>query len=235
MERKLLLLGLLRSQEMSGYQLNELIDSHMRASVQLKKPTAYRLLSKMADDGWITYTEEREGNRPLRRVYAITPKGEAAFQQLLRDSLADYSPAEFRSAISLAFLDALPAEERLSLLRKRNSVIKNLLQTALTHGDDHGGFRLLTEHQIRHLSTDLEWLSEVIARLESDSQDHVYAKELFRQELGKVDIPPQPQLDGGVHTHRGVGEGDTVPQPQMKTRDQSSPGEERLKWCPETD
>jgi DNA-binding PadR family transcriptional regulator len=112
MERKLLLLGLLRSQEMSGYQLNELIDSHMRASVRLKKPTAYRLLSKMADDGWITYTEERQGNRPLRRVYAITPKGEAAFQQLLRDSLADYSPAEFRSAISLAFLDALPAEER---------------------------------------------------------------------------------------------------------------------------
>jgi len=235
MERKLLLLGLLRSQEMSGYQLNELIDSHMRAGVRLKKPTAYRLLSKMADDGWITYTEEREGNRPLRRVYAITPKGEGAFQQLLRDSLADYSPAEFHSTISLAFLDALPAEERLSLLRKRNSVIKNLLQIALTHGDGHGGFQLLTEHQIRHLSTDLEWLSEVIARLESGSQDHVYAKELFRQELGKVDIPPQPQLDGGVHTHRGVGEGDTVPQPQMKTRDQSSPGEERLKWCPETD
>ncbi len=235
MERKLLLLGLLRSQEMSGYQLNELIDSHMRASVRLKKPTAYRLLSKMADDGWITYTEEREGNRPLRRVYAITPEGEAAFQQLLRDSLADYSPAEFRSAISLAFLDALPAVERLSLLRKRNSVIKNLLQTALTHGDDHGGFRLLTEHQIRHLSTDLEWLSEVIARLEPDSQDHVYAKEFFRQELVEADSQPQPQLDGGVYTHRGVAEDDIVPQPQMETRDQSSSTEERLKWCPETD
>ena len=235
MERKLLLLGLLRSQEMSGYQLNELIDSHMRASVQLKKPTAYRLLSKMADDGWITYTEEREGNRPLRRVYAITPKGEAAFQQLLRDSLADYSPAEFRSAISLAFLDALPAEERLSLLRKRNSAIANLLQTALIHGDDHGGFRLLTEHQIRHLSTDLEWLSEVIARLESGSQDHAFGRERFRQELVEADSQPQPQLDGGVHTHRGVGEGDIEPRPHMDSRDQSSPGEERLKWCPETD
>lgn len=235
MERKLLLLGLLRSQEMSGYQLNELIDSHMRASVQLKKPTAYRLLSKMASDGWITYTEERRGNRPLRRVYAITPEGEATFQQLLRDSLADYSPAEFRSTISLAFLDVLPAEERSSLLRKRHSVVENLLQTALTHGDDHGGFRLLIEHQIRHLSTDLEWLSEVIARLESGSQDHAYAKELFHHELGKVDIQLQPQLDGGVHAHRGVGEGDTAPQPQMKTRGQFGRDEERLKWCPETD
>lgn len=235
MERKLLLLGLLRSQEMSGYQLNELIDSHMRASVRLKKPTAYRLLSKMADDGWITYTEERQGNRPLRRVYAITPKGEAAFQQLLRDSLADYSPAEFRSAISLAFLDALPAEERLSLLRKRHSVIKNLLQTALTHGDDHGDFRLLAEHQIRHLSTDLEWLSEVIARLESVSQDHAFGRERFRQELVEADSQPQPQLDGGVHTHRGVAEDDIEPRPHMDSRDQSSPGEERLRWRPETD
>ncbi|MFA9564800.1 MAG: SDR family oxidoreductase [Acidimicrobiales bacterium] len=51
MERKLLLLGLLRSHEMYGYQLNEFIDSHLGATVHLKKPTAYRLLNTMVDDG----------------------------------------------------------------------------------------------------------------------------------------------------------------------------------------
>ena len=30
---------------------------------------------------WITPREEQAGNRPTRRVYAITPEGEAVFQQ----------------------------------------------------------------------------------------------------------------------------------------------------------
>ena len=92
MERELLLLGLLRSQEMHGYQLHEAIDSHLGMGVQLTKPTAYRLLSNMAEDGWVTYREEQEGNRPPRRVYAITAQGEVAFQRLLRENLANYQP-----------------------------------------------------------------------------------------------------------------------------------------------
>jgi len=31
----------------------------------------------------------------------------------------------------------------------------------------HGAFQLTIDHQIRHFVTDLEWLSEVITRLES--------------------------------------------------------------------
>ena len=38
----------------------------------LKKPTAFFLLDKMAQNGWISWTEEQEGNRPPRRNYQIT-------------------------------------------------------------------------------------------------------------------------------------------------------------------
>ncbi len=166
MERKVLLLGLLRSHEMHGYQLNEIIESHMGTSVALKKPTAYRLLNQMAEDGWITHREEREGNRPPRRVYAITPEGEAAFQQLLRESLADYKPAEFRSDISLAFLDTLPPEEAISLLRQRRSIIEHVSQTMHSSDKHHGSFQLVIEHKVRHLLTELEWLDQVIEQIE---------------------------------------------------------------------
>ncbi|MBC8264329.1 MAG: PadR family transcriptional regulator [Anaerolineales bacterium] len=172
MERKLLLLGLLRGHEMHGYQLNEFIDSHLGASVHLKKPTAYRLLDNMAEEGWVTYREEREGNRPPRRVYAITPQGEAVFQQLLRESLADYKPVDFPGNIGLLFLDVLPTEEALSLLQKRRAIVESMLQMAHTHEVHHESHQLILLHQTRHLSTELEWLHEVIARLESGSQDH---------------------------------------------------------------
>ena len=162
-------MGLLRAQEMHGYQLNEVIDSHMGMSVHLMKPTAYNLLKKMADDGWVTHKEEREGSRPPRRIYTITPQGEAAFLRMLRESLADYKSTEFHSDISLAFMDAIPSEEVLPLLKKRRSIIENLLQAVTDHDVHPGSFQLMIEHQVRHLSTELEWLDEVIARIRTNS------------------------------------------------------------------
>lgn len=169
MERKLLLLGMLRMQEMHGYQINEFIDTHLGSSgVNLKKATAYHLLNQMTDEGWITYRQEQEGNRPPRRVYAIAPEGEAAFQRILRESLADYRPTEFRSDIALAFLDLLPAEEVVSLLQKRRAAIDKLLQPIHEFGEQHtGGLQLMLEHQVHHLTAELEWLDEVIARIEA--------------------------------------------------------------------
>jgi DNA-binding PadR family transcriptional regulator len=166
MERELLLLGLLRSQRMHGYQLNEFINSHLGTSVQLKKPTAYRLLNRMTADGWITSQEEREGNRPPRRVYSITAEGEAAFQQMLRESLAAYEPIAFQGNIGLLFLDALPAQEAAGLLKERRARVERVLQMAQRHEVHEESSTLLLLNQTRHLATELEWLEEVIVRLE---------------------------------------------------------------------
>ena len=167
MERKLLLLGLLRAHEMHGYQLNELIEHHLGASVQLKKPTAYRLLNRMTADGWITYREEQEGNRPQRRVYAITPPGETAFQRFLRESLAKYTPVDFLGNVGLMFLDEVPVAEALSLLSRRRAAVEGLLQVVHAHGGHQGGSERMLANQVRHLTTELEWLDDVIGELRS--------------------------------------------------------------------
>ncbi len=166
MERKLLLLGMLRVDEMYGYQLNEFIDAHLGSAINLKKPTAYNLLNKMANDGWISYREEQEGNRPPRRVYTITAEGETAFQKLLRDSLAGYHRAEFRSDISLAFLDQIPPDEASVLLQNRRAKIEELLEPLRGFQDEHqGNMALLLEHQRRYLTVELDWLDEIVAHI----------------------------------------------------------------------
>lgn len=166
MERELLLLGLLRSQDMHGYQLHEAIDSHLGMGVQLTKPTAYRLLSNLAEDGWVAFREEQEGNRPLRRVYAITPQGEVAFQQLLRENLANYRPSDFTCQIGLAFLDELSAEEALPLLHRRRDAMDELLESTRAHGEHPGSLQLMLERQLHLLAAELEWLESVIVRLQ---------------------------------------------------------------------
>jgi DNA-binding PadR family transcriptional regulator len=165
MSRKLLLLGLLRQRDMHGYELHEFINRDLANCTDLKKSTAYFLLNKMADDGWVIQAIEQEGNRPPRQVYSLTPAGEAAYQELLRTNLATYEPVYFPSDISIAFLDELSAAEGLSLLSRRRESLLELLEKTKQAPMHQGYLQWLIEHQLRHLQDELDWLDEIILRL----------------------------------------------------------------------
>ena len=167
MEKQLLLIGLLRQHEMYGYQINDLIDAHLGSSINLTKPTAYRLLHNMAEQGWVSFREEKVGKRPTRRVYAITENGEAQFQDMLKSYLSHYEEVEQSNAVCMGFLDTLPPEEVIPLLEKRRTTVERLIAEKKSDLEYHEAFQLTIDHQIRHLQTDLEWLSDVIAHLES--------------------------------------------------------------------
>ena len=170
MERKLLLLGMLRDHEMHGYQINEMVDMHLGSSVQLTRPTAYRLLNQMAEDGWIQFCEEQEGKRPPRRVYSITPRGEAEFQTTLRQCLANYQPPEHHSITCLAYLDQIAEGEAAELLGQRRKMIEESLD-ALSSGDmHHGSFQLVIDNQVYHLKAELEWLNNVLERMNETAE-----------------------------------------------------------------
>lgn len=147
MQRKLLLLGLLRQHEMYGYQINDLIDAHLGTSINLTKPTAYRLLHNMAEQGWISFREEKAGKRPTRRIYTLTETGEAEFQELLRFCLGQYEPAENANTVCLAFFDTLSPEEVLPLLEKRRAAIEELIAMKKSEQSHSGAFQLIYDHQ----------------------------------------------------------------------------------------
>jgi DNA-binding PadR family transcriptional regulator len=168
MERELLLLGLLQKEEMHGYQLHEFIDSFMQTCVDLKKSTAYYLLEKMAKQGYVTRTEEREGNRPTRRVYHLTAAGEEHFLDLLQQNLATYLPAKFPGDTGLTFLDNLPSDETVALLQQRRQQLADALVVIEQAPPHTGSLQFMIEHQQIHLQSELTWLDSVIARLSNN-------------------------------------------------------------------
>lgn len=170
MDRKLLLLGMLRNTEMHGYQINELVDMHLGSSIHISKPTAYRLLNQMAEDGWILFREEQKGNRPQRRVYSITTQGEIEFQKILRQCLAHYEPPEYRSAVCLTFMDLIPGEEAVQLLSQRRKVIEETLEKSSASDMHHGSFQLVHDNQIYHLKAELEWLNQVLDSMKIEEE-----------------------------------------------------------------
>jgi DNA-binding PadR family transcriptional regulator len=165
MEKKLLLLGILRGHDMHGYQMNEMLAQDAGIGMTLKKANAYKLLNKMAVDGWITYREEQEGNRPLRRVYTIAPAGEAAFQRLLRESLRAYAAPQMPSVIAYNYLDELPVEEALALLGERRQLVSDRFQQLEAAPEEMRQAHLGMVYLYRFYTAELAWLDEMIARL----------------------------------------------------------------------
>lgn len=165
MERELLLLGLLRQQGMHGYQLHEFIESYMLTCVDIKKPTAYYLLDKMAADGLVIRSEVQEGHRPTRHVYRLTASGESRFQELLRQNLTQYIPARFGGDVGVSFLDELPMTEAITLLQQRRVELAAALIRAQQTPFHGGSLQLIIEHHQAHLQAELTWLDSLIARL----------------------------------------------------------------------
>jgi DNA-binding PadR family transcriptional regulator len=167
MEKKLLLLGLLRRQEMHGYQLNEFIDNNLALCTDLKKPTAYYLLDQMSKDGWISSEAEQEGHRPPRKVYRLTQTGELAFQSLLRENLLNYTPVNFPGDVGLAFMDWMTPLEALSLLKVQKEQVQARLLAVETIPAHTGSLALIFSHQKHHLQAELDWFELIISNVKS--------------------------------------------------------------------
>ena len=167
MEKKLLLLGLLLSHGMHGYQLNEVLQKNPGIPISLKKSNAYKLLNDMEKDGWVTYTKEQEGKRPQKRVYTVTAQGEEAFFRLLRENLSTHLLPEFPGVVGLDFLFLLPAEEAVPLLETRLQSVEIHFHRLDEISAEIRQSHLAIEYMHRYYAKEEEWLTEVISRLQS--------------------------------------------------------------------
>ena len=168
METKLLILGLLLSHGMHGYQLNEYLKQNPAMPIALKKSNAYKLLNDMEEDGWVTHIQEQEGNRPPRRVYSVTEEGQKEFYRLLRANLSTHSAPEFPSVVGLDFIHMLPTEEAVSLLEKRRLAVDEKLQHLDEISPEIRQSHLATDYLHQYYANENEWLNNVISRLQSD-------------------------------------------------------------------
>lgn len=168
MDHTLLILGLLKLEEMHGYQLSDLIDRRLKYLTDLKKPTLYHLLAKLEAAGKVTKSVSREGNRPERYTYRLTKAGEQEFYALLQRNLQDAHAAYFNDDIGLIFLSEIPAADaRAYLEQKRAGVderIAGIARGIAAHNPGTPAYYTLRHHEL-HLQTERAWLDEVLAQL----------------------------------------------------------------------
>jgi DNA-binding PadR family transcriptional regulator len=73
-------LGLLASGARTGYDVKRLADEALGHFWNESFGHIYPILRRLDERGWVTHTVEPQEGRPDRKVYALTPAGEAALR-----------------------------------------------------------------------------------------------------------------------------------------------------------
>src|SRR6266480_2869438 len=117
----LAVLALLFERPMHPYEMAATLKQrHKGESIKIRYGSLYTVIDLLAKRGLIAAKEtSREGKRPERTIYLLTPLGydelRAWMQDLLRDPVTEYP--QFVAGLSL--LPVLPPEEAVSLLKHR--------------------------------------------------------------------------------------------------------------------
>jgi DNA-binding PadR family transcriptional regulator len=169
MLKKLLLLGLLRSQRLHGYGLLEYLNSHSVGGAAIGKSNAYRLLKVMEAEGLVTSRTERDGRRPERHVYEVTPRGESLFREWLLEELAEDATADLPGISVLNYLDAVApdaAAEQLQVRRDRVAARRTELSEL---PEDIRELHPALDLTLRQADVEIDWLDKKLAELRSSA------------------------------------------------------------------
>jgi DNA-binding PadR family transcriptional regulator len=102
-EQELILLGLLRERPTHGYEIKKKINEILSLFAGVDLKSIYYPLRVLEQKGLVVKRKNRPGRRPERFVYALTPKGESRFKELLNKSFLDFKRPQFSLDLSLYF------------------------------------------------------------------------------------------------------------------------------------
>jgi DNA-binding PadR family transcriptional regulator len=162
-------LGLIALGARTGYDVKRVVDASIRHFWAASYGQIYPELKRLEAAEWIAGEDDPHGGR-ARRVYRITPAGQAA----LRAWLAGHDTRlEMRdeSLLRLFFADTLPREQALGLLRARRDGYRQML-VYLRALDDGSGQRdppfvdLVYRWALDYCEWGIEWCERQERRLQ---------------------------------------------------------------------
>jgi DNA-binding PadR family transcriptional regulator len=168
-------LGLLRSfGPQHGYQIKKVIAERLADFTDVKLPTIYYHLQRLEEEGLVGGERDQSANRPEKTVYAITRKGEAAFERLLDEALRSGYRPSFALDAALFFSGGRPTSELESALASHVDGLKARLRALAAHRAERLrtipapgrlAASLIFSHHEHHYQAELRWAEKALAQL----------------------------------------------------------------------
>jgi len=160
------ILSFLRERPMHPYEIKHMMRERRHDDVvKLRGGSLYSTIDRLEAEGLIVATgTEREGRRPERTTYALTPDGEAGLLDWLRESIATPVREYPHFGSMIAFMPHLMPSEAAALLRNRVANLEaEAAQSERVLGDEFWGrlprmFRVHAEYTTHMRRAEIEWI-----------------------------------------------------------------------------
>jgi DNA-binding PadR family transcriptional regulator len=174
MDLKSVLLGFLRRGDRTGYELKIAMDRSVGFFFGASYGSIYPALKVLESGGMVRVQEIVQSGKPNKKVYSITPSGEAYFREQLREPpAADSFRSEFLMQLFFGqHQDSDRLLERLSEYREAQKAKLGLLleieQAAKDHASPYG--MMCLRQGLATFEATLSWLGETEAQIKALSK-----------------------------------------------------------------
>ena len=171
----LAVLALLFERPMHPYEMGLLLKQrHKEDSIKLRYGSLYTVIEHLLKRGFIVAKETaREGRRPERTVYNITPGGQDELHAWMADLIGEPSKEYPQFEAALCLMPVLPPDEALTLLRHRLHVIEQSATAlagqiaGISAQNFPGLFLIETEYRLAMLKAEAAFVADLIARIKN--------------------------------------------------------------------
>lgn len=167
------ILGLLIPKARHGYELRAVFEAVVGGDVNwnVKPAQIYTTLDRLEEAGLVVRDSDLgEGNEPSRRIYAITPQGEAVLHEWFASGVTpEHQRDEFFVKLMVGLVSGIVDPAR--LIQTQRSHLYRELHNATTLRDAYDPQTelaqiLLVDKAIMHLEADLRWLDMTEMRMD---------------------------------------------------------------------
>lgn len=164
-------LALLRERSMHPYEMHQLLlERHRDEFVKCKAGSLYHAIDRLERLALVESAgTEREGNRPERTTYRLTPAGDEAIEQWVRGQLAvpvNEFPAYPFALTEAHNLTADEAAEALSTRARELSVLVDRIEAMVAARPDTPEIHLLgADYHLTMLRAQLDWTRDLVTRI----------------------------------------------------------------------
>ncbi|KAA3643230.1 MAG: PadR family transcriptional regulator [Chloroflexi bacterium] len=174
------ILGFLSHRPLSGYDLKKAFDGSVRHFWPADQSQIYRTLSQLEDRQLVDKAVIEQEERPDRKVYSITAEGQQELVEWLRSPLPMQDERD-PFLVQVFFAGLLSNEELLEVLAHQKAeiegkyeLLRHIYQTSSEQIQEQQAGRaslitlLTAEHALVIGQAYLEWLDDLMARVEND-------------------------------------------------------------------
>jgi len=181
------ILGLLRYNDNTGYDLAKLYKESLYTFWHAQHSQIHRELNSMEKKGWVSSQIVIQNGKPNKRIYTITDSGQDAFNEWMKEPANLYKNYSSPLLLSVFFGAASPEETLRKLKDERDARIANLplhiekhqalldnYKVTLKNGEsEYMYWQMILDYGIAQAKMVIDWAQACIDKLESE---HAIAK-----------------------------------------------------------